>query len=193
MQQTVLSDAAVFFTLVLGLSLLIERFFEVVKAIFDLIDSRYDLHRFWTKRAERTRDLLERRLHVLRYLSPEQVRRGLNQMHDRLVPSPEGAQYSVPTIAGDLVRAAAIRVTSKVLGVVIGIVLAMLLQLDVLHQWPSLGPETLPPLFPEILTLSKQTGQILTGIAIGLGAGPLHKIITTLERWRTNREAGGGA
>jgi hypothetical protein len=189
MPRDVLSDVAVLCALALSLALLIERFFEVVKAALDLLDSRYDLHRLWTRRAERLRHLLERRLRAFRYLTPEQLQVGLTRMYDVLLHTPGSAQGGVPTISGDLVRAGVFRLIAKVGGMLIGIVLAWQLHIDLFVLWPSAtgAGVPLPPVMSETVRL------VLTGAAIGLGAGPLHKIITTLERWRASRTAGGAA
>ncbi len=185
MQREVLNNVTVLFTLALGLALLLERFLEVVKGGIDLLDSHYDGYLLWTKRAEQARTVLERRLRVFRYLTPERLRLVLNRMYDVLVHAPDAAPGPIPTISGDLVRAAAFRIGAKVVGIAIGIWLAVWLQIDLIKLWPSVDAGQ--------LNVSEGMGRILTGVAIGLGPGPLHKIITTIERRRADREAGNTA
>lgn len=184
MEKAVLSQTAVLFALALALALLIERFIEILKAIFDLIDSRFDLHRMWTRRAERARTLLVRRLRVYRFLTPDELRTALNRVYDLLLRGADGAPQAVPTISGDLVRAAGVKVGAKAIGIGLGVWAALYLRIDIVRLWPEVEGGHLP--------LSPEASMVLTGVAIGLGSGPLHKVITAIERRRARREAKGG-
>ena len=54
-----LLDVTVLFTLVLALAFVIERFLEVLKAIYDMLDSRLNWYKFWDKRTEGLKAYLE--------------------------------------------------------------------------------------------------------------------------------------
>src|SRR6266496_6473987 len=79
------AKATMLFTLVFAFSLVIERFLEVLKSAYDMLDSRYDWHKRWTARAERIRDFLERRLRIFEYVSPDQATAFIARFSEMLV------------------------------------------------------------------------------------------------------------
>ncbi len=176
-----LSEVTVLFTLTLALSLVIERILEILKAGYDLADSRLDWYHAWTRRAEKLRDFVERRLRLSQYVSVERLKPILDQFSDRLLNGQGTYPGTLPVISGDLVRAAWVRIGAKLLAVVLGIGLAYLCQVDLLSIWQH----------PEAKELIYQPRQAwLSGVAIGLGSGVVHKLITTLERKRDEHVAG---
>lgn len=183
-----LANATVFFALVLALALLIERLLEVLKAGYDLADSRLDWYHFWTRRAERLREKLERKLKTLRFVKPEQVAALLARFDDRFADGPPQAGR-VPVIAGDLVRAVGVKIAVKVVGVAVGIGLAFWLELNLVTYWTAAGAPTVPAAPASGAEWLQLT---FTGVAIGLGSGPVHKLIRLIES-RQRRKAEGGA
>ena len=181
-QQLGITNIVAICALALGLSLVVERVMELLKSLYDLIDCRADFDRFWTRRAVRIRNFAEGRLRALEYVSPASMNDFLKKVNDLTLGPDQGYTGTVPTISGDLVRAGAIRISAKVLGALIGIALAVGLKID------------LTALFQEPLAGSvRWFGPIATGVAIGLGAGPLHKVIVSLETRRAKRSAQAGA
>jgi hypothetical protein len=170
-----LAEVTVLFTLALALALVVERILELLKAGYDLADSRLDWHHDWTRRAEKLRDFVERRLRLSQYVSLERLKPILDQFSDRLLNGQGTYPGTLPVISGDLVRAAWTRVVAKVCGVGLGIGLAYLCRVDLLSIWQH--PEA-----QEVLFQPRQAW--LSGVAIGLGSGIVHKLITTLERKR---------
>lgn len=177
-----LSDVTMLFALVLALALLIERLLELLTAGYSLLDSRYDFHTFWTRRAGKVRDYLEKKLRVFDHVGPEKVAPVLNRFNEMLLNGQGAYSGTVPIIAGDLVRSLWVRIASKLLGVIIGIGLALALELDLVALW-QLRDSGAP---------GSTSHYLLTGIAIGLGSGPVHKIITAIEKRRKKREEKGG-
>ena len=59
-----LQGPAFLFAVALLFSLLIERLLEIVKCVVDLLDSRFDWHRFWSRRAEKLGKKLEQQLRM---------------------------------------------------------------------------------------------------------------------------------
>ncbi len=100
-----LLQVSVLFALVLALSLLIERFLEMLKATYDLLDSRLDWHRFWTRMTYRLRDRLEQRMGIFEYVTPRAAAAILRRFRGMLLNEQGGYSGSVPVLAGDLVRA----------------------------------------------------------------------------------------
>jgi hypothetical protein len=170
-----LTEVTVLFTLALALSLVVERILEILKAGYDLCDSRGDWYRWWTAQAEKVRDLVERRLRLFRYVDPVRLKPVLDQFNDRLLNTQGTYPGTLPVISGDLVRAAWVRLGAKLMGIVLGVILAYACRVDLVAFWrePDLTEVTFDP---------RQAW--LTGVAIGLGSGVVHKLITTLERKR---------
>jgi hypothetical protein len=189
-----IGKATMLFTLVFALSLVIERFLEVLKSAYDMLDSKYDWYKAWSRRAYRIRDFLERRLRIFEFVGPDQARTFIARFSEMLVVPPTGENAgAVPVISGDLVRAVYVKVACKVIAIAIGIPLAFGLHLDIftLLRQVTAGPGTCMlkaldsvcnvPIGPTLATLA-------TGVTIGLGSGPVHKIITTIEKKRDDRE-----
>lgn len=181
-----LSEVTVVFTIGLAFALLIERLLEVLKTVYDLLDSRYEWRHFWTRRTERTRDFLERRLHLSQHLGPEVTAAALVRFNEMLLGPSQGHTGSVPVLSGDLVRATGLRLAAKLIAIALGLALALKFRIDLL----ALSGLIVDPVSgaPRLTAL----GMVITGIAIGLGSAPMHKIITTLEnrqRLRSRRAA----
>jgi hypothetical protein len=160
--------------LTLALSLVVERILEMLKAAYDMMDSRRDLHRFWTKRAEDVRRGLQSRLRIFEYTNPKAVARLLGRFNEMLLGPDHGYTGTVPVIAGDLVRAVSVRVMMKVIGLALGLTFAAVYGLDM--RALVLGEPVTP------------SWVFLTGVAIGLGSSVVHKMIVALEKKRAARQ-----
>jgi hypothetical protein len=177
-----LSTVTMLFALALALALLIERLLEVLKAGYDLIDSRYNFYKFWTRRANKIRDYAEKKLRVFDHVAPEKAAPVLDRFSEMLLNGQRGHSGAVPVLAGDLVRALWVRIFSKVIGMILGIAAAAAIKIDLVALWQLKDPGPAEPF----------SHYLLTGIAIGLGSGPVHKLITTIEKRRKKRGLEGG-
>lgn len=189
----VLLNTTVLFTLGLSLSMVIERVLEIVSALYNLVDSRYDFYLFWTARAEKIGLRLQRRLRVYEYVSPALAAGVLRVASNVLLGAQNGHEGKVPTISGDLVRAFWVKIFMNVLGIGLGILLAFQFHVDWLAIWKNMYVEMLagdaPALAGTTLREPSVSGMLLTGLSIGLGAGPVHKIITSMENtWKRKKE-----
>jgi hypothetical protein len=178
-----LQHVTVVFTLALALSLVIERLLELVKTLYDWVDSHFDLYRYWDKRTEATRDFMEHRLRIFEYVTPEAASPFLTRCSDFLLGPKNGYTGTVPMLAGDLVRAAWVRTGCKVLGMIIGIFMAFKFDID-LVALAGTGATA---------SSSAAWHFIASGVTLGLGAGPVHKVIGAIEKKRNERAAVGGA
>lgn len=185
-----LAKVTVIFTLALALSLLIERFLEVLKSITDLLDSRYDWYKFWNRRTASLRDKLEHRLNVFEYVRPETAASVLNRAKSIFLKTPDKEITNAPVISGDLVRAFYIKVIFKVVAIALGIGLAFWFNVDLVAIWTDAKDPNKPPSFIDIDIRSETLRIIFTGVALGLGSGPVHKIIVAIEDRRKQREEG---
>ncbi|MBN1552072.1 hypothetical protein JW979_11400 [bacterium] len=182
-----LYKTTVFFTLVLALALVIERALEVAKALYDLLDSRYDLHKYWTKRAKMMQKKANETLGTLEYVDPAAIGFILNKLDDRLVSNQRNSNNTVPVLSGDLVRAAAIKIISKCIGIVFGIIIAFIFQINLIAMLRDANATSLPAWSPQVVF---QTA--LTGTIIGLGTGLVHKFIRAIEDKRDKKRTQNG-
>lgn len=163
---------------VLFLSLVIERLLEILKAIYDVYEAKLDGHVFWNKHAEMLQQQLEE---LLQNKSVLNLSSKLG--YDRLKVEEFAYQQDI-SISVDAVRKHTIKYVSKILGAVLGITVALLADLDLFALIDSyIYGEALSPSRFETLA------QIATGAAIGLGAGPVHKIIAAMEKAKKKRKA----
>jgi hypothetical protein len=188
-----LLEATVLFTFVLGLALVIERVLEWLKTIYDMLDSRYDWYRFWTRRTHRLREFIEHRLRLFELVSPQAAKGFLHRFNEMLLQNGEDYPGTMPVLCGDLVRQVHVKVASKLIAIGAGIWLATSHDVDLIRLWlDAARPESGDPLWQGLdlkwwawLDTRKEAfGQIATGVTIGLGSGPVHKLITRIEQKR---------
>ena len=162
----------------LACALLIERAIEVLKSGYDLIDGKFDFAKFWTRRTYGTRNYMERRLRVFEYVDPKLSASLFNRFNDMLLGPDSGYQGTVPMLSGDLVRAVWIKIACKLVGVALGLWIALYLRLDLIEAGRVASYTNITP---------TTKGMLLTGVAIGLGSGPVHKLIRVVEKKRAAR------
>lgn len=184
-----LLKVTVLFTLVLALSLVIERFIEILKAVYDLLDSRLNWHTFWTRQTIRLRDRLEKRMRIFEYVDPKMAASALYRFRDMILNEQGGYAGAVPILSGDLVRAFYIKVVFKCVAIGLGIGLALWLKIDLMGIWQNASTE---PGKLRIFIESPTIRFILSGMAVGLGSTPVHKIITMIERRQKKQQQKGG-
>jgi hypothetical protein len=172
-----LTRVAAFFTLALALAFVVERLLEVLKTVYDLLDSRLDWHRFWTRRAIRLRDRLVDELHVLEFANPRLIAAALGRFSEAMLGKQSGWNGTVPVISGDLVRLMGIKVAAKLLAMVVGVGLAIMFSVDIVAVAASqVDPKG------GVLELPPWLRILITGVFLGLGSGPVHKFIVMIER-----------
>lgn len=184
----VVLKVTVLFTLVLALSFLIERFLELLKAIFDKIDSHYDWHIKWTKWSEKVRDKIEHKLRIFEYVKPKDAAKVLNRVREFLIKDSNGNTGAVPVLSGNLLRAVYIKVAGKIIGILAGIGLAFWMGIDLICIWQESSGGSL---FWDLNISSEFWRIFLSGVIMGLGSGPVHKIITTIEKKQKDKEQKG--
>ncbi|NOZ54564.1 MAG: hypothetical protein GXP08_15765 [Gammaproteobacteria bacterium] len=166
------------------LAIIIERLLEIAKSIYDYIDMRINLSQRWTHRAERIRDRLEVRF--------DNAKRGDRQQFDlvmiiasRYLVASNAEQGGLMAVSADKVRAVITKVRFKFAAVLLGIGCAWLFNIDIitLVEISMLPPEEKI----HAVYVSHWFGIITAGIAMGVGAAPMHKLITVLEKTRNTR------
>lgn len=184
----VILKVTVLFTLVLALAFLIERLMEILKAIFDLLDSRFDWFKFWTRRTSNIAKKLEQKLKIFEYVQIQPVAKVLNRFQNMLLKKSTQNDHTFPVLSGDLVRSVMITVISKFLGMAMGIGLAFWMELDLILIWQgNAGNKAVW----EIMIENQALRFILTGMIMGLGSGPVHHFIRLIEKKHKFREETG--
>jgi hypothetical protein len=185
MNSDVLTLPVVMLGLAILLALLIERLLEVARSIADYYEVRYGDTRKWTRKAEQIRSNIELRLDTAKAGDQQEfsVVMGLLTWYvHRSTPDEHGAFV----ISADKIRKLTLRVRYKAYAVVLGIACAWLLDIDVVELVKA--AQTLAGnLSAEVRYEPHWHGVLMAGIAMGLGAGPMHKIITALENARKGR------
>jgi hypothetical protein len=179
----ILLNQTVVFAFILALALLIERLLEVLKSMYDFIDCRMGMDEYWTKKAVQLQKKIEANVKALEKGSPDRIKTLIRQYMDKLVGAGENG---VITISGDLLRATTVRFVAKIIAIAMGVGLALCFNLDLVSMWQEAAKTDGVTSGFKLGAISKE---VLTGIALGLGSGPLHKIITTIERQRKKQEA----
>jgi hypothetical protein len=182
-----LTKITVLFTLVLALSLVVERFLEILKAVLDLVDDRFNRKEFWTQRAMKMRDRLESKMGVFEYVDPRKAAGVLRRFQNMILGIKDGYTGTVPVISGDLLRGSVIKIVCKIVGIGLGIGLAFWMSIDLVEIWHKSVDAKV-----QLKTLKYLPGEtiriILSGIVIGLGTGVVHKVIGAIEKSRKKKE-----
>jgi len=177
--MNVLLEVTVLLTLAMALSFLIERLLEILKAIYDLLDSRLDWYRLWTIQTYKTRNKLANKMKIVEYASEKDLMSLLNKFKEKLLNSTDEYTGIVPVLSGDLIRTAFIKSISVILGMMLGVLIALWMKIDLLKIWQEATSDAALWI---IQIKSPQLRMALSGIILGLGSNPLHKFVTTMEK-----------
>lgn len=164
----------------LFLSLVIERLLEIIKSYYGYLEGKHGWYAWWNNGAEK----IQRRLEELER-NPEQHNSSSRLSFARI--KIEGIGYLRGfAISVEALRSSTIKYVAKSLGIILGIGIAFVADINIFCLIDSViyGSNACPSEFPI-------PAKIATGVAMGLGAGPLHKIIAALERAKKRRTAAG--
>jgi len=179
----ILLAAAIFF------SLLIERLLQILKATYDFLDVNYGWERHWNARAEK----ISEQIHVAmqgKFLQKQIGKAIKNYLKDDY-PGLEGIQ----AVSAGAVRALTIKAVSKFLAIILGIVIAWVMHIDMFQLIDTLNQVaaedakvTMVQKYFSTEYIHGGIRQIISGVAIGLGSSPVHKVIASLEKSRKERK-----
>jgi len=202
-----LSKPVLLLALAILLAIGTERLLELIRALIEHVEAlRPGSMDRWQKKAEALRNRIEFRLNNAG-ASDSSVFRAVLSLACRYLSPPTPESGELIAIHVKELRKMSLRVRCKVIGIVIGIGVAFLFQLDIF----ALVKESASPdvntgveaaateearaafnkawkaaiSFP--FELPAWLGMIISGVAMGLGAGPVHKMISALERARRTR------
>lgn len=161
---------------VIFVSLIIERLLEILKAWYDYLEAKHNWYNFWNISAEK----IQGRIEI--FLKDQQSQNATSRLgFERLKVEEPAYKYSF-TISVEVLRRYTIKYIAKMLGIVLGIGVALLADIDLFQviEISIYGDDADPGKFPIL-------AKIATGVAMGLGAGPVHKIIAALEKAKKRR------
>ncbi len=167
-------------------ALLIERALELIMGIVAYVEARIDASRFWNTHAHVIAGQLQQRLDLAH---------GHSDLERTIIDMVTGIlnenDYSgrIVVVSTAKVRKLVIKTATKLIGICMGVSLALGLQINAFTLLETLatGSPGAGDLFQA--NLSHTLGCMLTGVAMGLGSAPVHKFIVRLESARKFRQA----
>jgi hypothetical protein len=182
-----IAELLVLYLKILLLALLVERVMEVLMSAWEYAEWKQAMHRVWNDRARR----LQRRFETQAYRSVFTRVLSLTPVARRArayTRAPDGLHRgNLVVIDGTLVRRVAVTVGARTVATVLGVLLCWGASINFVElirevaMTPGSSPSTLLGGIPIWL----QT--VISGILIGMGAEPVHRVIQNLERRRKER------
>ncbi|MEM8485169.1 MAG: hypothetical protein AAF564_06445 [Bacteroidota bacterium] len=169
------------YMLVLLMALLIERVMEVIMTIWNVVEVRLQAHHFWNQRTETL---------MKRFAAQVESKRARNALHslglsrrirqytdiEQEIRPGQSIEFSSEAVRYAFVRTFAFFATSAM-----GIGLCLLADVNliaIIKQ--ALAPQSIPVLD----ALGEPLQHLVSGLVIGLGAEPVHRVIKGLEAAR---------
>ena len=184
MEFSSIGELLVLYLKILLLALLVERVMEVLMSAWEYAEWKRAMHLFWNKRAQRIQRRFETQAHrnvFTRALSLTPIARqarAFTRADDGL------HRGNLVIIDGTLVRRVAVTVGARTVASVLGVLLCWVASINFVELIREVAME-------DGTTLSTLLGGIpiwlqifVSGILIGMGAEPVHRIIQNLERRR---------
>ena len=171
----------------LFLALFIERLIEMLKALYDVVETKRGRHARWNDLAQKVANQLYSRM------TENKGDNKFEDFHLKLVsqylfsnhPHYQGSLV----VSSDRIRTIFMKYLAKVVGVVLGVIFACVTDINVFVLVEQSTPRTEE--LPQILSTSWLTGGFgvfFFFFFMGLGSGPMHKFIVALERARRKRK-----
>jgi|Deesub1362B_J571_1020462.scaffolds.fasta_scaffold04380_3 hypothetical protein len=169
------------YLLVLLLAVLIERIMEILMSAWRYIELKTHLERFWTRRATRLARYLE--IHISRrwlerFLDFKEIR---ERFRNALLESKTGHSIYVFILDANLIRQITVTAAARVVASVLGVAFCVAAGIDLVE----LFSKDLGYMFYE--HIPRWLRYAASGLIIGLGSEPVHRLIQTVERRRKRR------
>lgn len=185
-----MENAVILLSGTLLLALFIERLIEIIKALYDVFEVQTGRYQHWNELARRIANQLYSRI------NNKTTDSKYEDFHLKLVSQylfSEDPNYKGSLLVStDRVRTIFMKYLTKLVAVFVGVVFAFVTDVNVfvLVREATPASEQLPTVLANGW-LSGGVGLFITGIMMGLGAGPMHKFIVALERARKKRKSTG--
>lgn len=200
MENYVLAKPVVMLAAAIMLSIIVERVIEVLKSLIDYLTSKYYYEKvakgepgddYWTRLACTIGKKLETHLDNAKAQAQSNSDRDKTEAQNkfnlvmaiasRYLSPAQSNQEGLFAISAEKIRKIHLKLIAKLLAIITGLILAWALNLDIIAM--------VKLSLKEIKTYETQfLGCLLTGIALGMGSGPMHKIIVALESRRKKRD-----
>jgi len=171
------------YMLTLLLALTIERLLEILNAAWNFVEWRFDLHEFWTARAQGLQNKFEQFAYSRLWNHFVDVSGLLFQIRKVRLEDKAGHSGIVPIISGNLVRNTVMVAANRTFAATLGILFCFLTKINLVAiaiQELDLKFAFLNNLFRAVPWLAI----VLSGIFIGAGSEPVHHAIQALEKRR---------
>ncbi len=175
---------------VLFYTVLIERLTEIVKALFDVLEYTGGWRKSWNRAAQSLANTLDAQR------SQGRVRAELSKAVDDYLSVDYPGLEGIEVLSAERLRLLVLRVAIKVVAVLLGVLVALGMDInifDVLHSMNTSinamnsDPEAAVNVYFSSDRIPDWLGMILTGVAMGLGSDPVHRVISRLEKSRKHR------
>ncbi|MBM96751.1 MAG: hypothetical protein CMI09_13020 [Oceanospirillaceae bacterium] len=187
MEQTTFDATLLLLTAVLFYTLLIERLMEVLKACYDYAEFALGGREYWNRSAQRLVQRLDeqRSNGRIQYEISKAIKDYLSRDH----PGLEG----VEALSAEQLRTLTLRVVIKVCAILLGVIVAFGMGINVFDLLRDMNTQVLAEAGKEAAKVNVYfssdrvpdwLGTLLSGIAMGLGSDPLHRVISRLEKAR---------
>jgi hypothetical protein len=168
------------YMLSLLLALTIERMLEVLNAGWNFIEWRFEMHKFWTRRAQRLQNKFEQYAYSHLWHHLLDVSGLLFQLRKVRLAEKSGHSGIVPIISGDLVRNAMMVACNRTAATLLGILFCFLTRINLV----AIVNQELKLEYKIITEIPEWLAMIISGIFIGMGSEPVHHAIQALEKRR---------
>ena len=185
-----MENAIILLSGTLLLALFIERLVELIKALYDVFEVQTGRYKHWNELSRRIANQLYSRINTKTTDSKYE------DFHLKLVSQylfSEDPNYKGSLLVStDRVRTIFMKYLAKTVAILVGLVFVFVTDINVFELVRDATPasEELPPVLANEW-LNGGIGLFITGIMMGLGAGPMHKFIVALERARSKRKSTG--
>lgn len=182
-----LADLLVLYLQILLLALLIERVIEVLMSAFTYGEWIYALHRFWNRHARRIQHRFETQAwgsaitRALRLTSITRHARSYTRADDGL------HRGNLVIIDGTLVRRVAVTVGARTVATLLGILLCWAGGINFVELIRTVATDESTAIATLLQAIPTWLQVTVSGVLIGMGAEPVHRIIRNLERRREQR------
>ena len=171
-------------TIVLLLSLLVERIMEVLSAARDYLEWKYRWDRYYNSKAEKLKEKYENEAKsqiLFRVLTLTPL---VRQIRHATRAHRKGHSSAITVISAEMIRHSILQSSSWVASSIIGIIFCMLSHINVL----AFFSEQLPAQAGQVLLKWPEPLQIVIGgVLVGLGSQPIHNMIVSMEKKRASK------
>lgn len=165
------------YLIVLVLALLVERFMEVLMECWNYLEWKADLNELWNRRAEALRRKFELKARSQVLSQKLDISGLIYQLRHVILSHKKGYSGTIPIISADQIRQVVLSTSARIVASLLGIALCLaagvnlveILGIGFLQSWPGFVQVT------------------VSGVVIGLGAEPVHNIISSVEKRRKDR------